>query len=153
MELPDLTGLSPSEAKSKLSDAGLKLGSQDEVSSNDVPRGEIVRQSPAAGKKVEKSSSVDVTVSSGPNQVPVPKVVGSSVANAQGILRKAGFSSTVQTVQSNSPAGTIVSTDPPAGTLQDPSKGVTIRQSLGPPSKTPPEPSTKPSSSTSKKDN
>jgi hypothetical protein len=152
VELPDLTGLSPSEAKSKLSDAGLKLGSQDEVSSNDVPKGEIVRQSPAAGKKVEKSSSVDFTVSSGPNQVPVPNVVGSSVANAQGILRKVGFSSTVQTVQSNSPAGTIVSTDPPAGTRQDPSKGVTIRQSSGP-SKTPPEPSTKPSSSTSKKDN
>jgi len=152
VELPDLTGLSPSEAKSKLTDAGLKLGSQDEVSSNDVPEGEIVRQSPAAGKKVEKSSSVDVTVSSGPNQVPVPNVVGSSVANAQGILRKAGFSSTVQTVQSNSPAGTIVSTDPPAATPRDPSKEVvTVRQSSGP-RKASPEPSTKPSSSASKKD-
>src|SRR5215217_709881 len=143
VELPDLTSLSPSEAKSKLTDAGLTLGSQDEVSNNDVPKGKIIRQSPPAGKKVEKSSSVDVTVSSGPKQVPVPNVAGSSVTNAQELLRKAGFSSTVQTVQSNSPPGTIVSTDPPAGTPRDPSNGViTIRQSSGP-RKASPEPSTK----------
>lgn len=142
VDLPDLTGLSSSEAKSKLADAGLTLGNQNEVPDNKVPKGKIVKQFPAAGKTVEKSSSVDVTVSSGPNPVPVPNVIGSSLANAQSTLRKVNFSYTVQTVQSNLPAGTVVSTNPPAGTLQDPSKGVVIRQSSGP-QKSTPKPSTK----------
>ena len=46
----------------------------------------------------------------------------------------AGFGYTVEFVQSNQPAGTVVSTEPPAGTQLDPnSRNVTISASEGEP--------------------
>jgi len=99
-----------------------------------VSKGQIVSQNPAAGSSVESGSSVDVTVSSGPKQMPVPNVVGSYINEAVQAVWNAGFGYTVETVQSNQPAGTVLSTDPPAGTLLDPySRNVVIRQSSGPP--------------------
>ncbi len=71
--------------------AGLKLGSQNEAPSNDVPKGEIVRQNPAAEVKVEQGSTVDVTFSSGPKQIAVPKVVGGNVEEAKQTLANAGL--------------------------------------------------------------
>ncbi len=47
-------------------------------------------------------------------------------------LRDSTLGYIVETVQNNASAGTVVSTDPPAGTLLDPSKKVTLKQSAGP---------------------
>jgi eukaryotic-like serine/threonine-protein kinase len=51
-----------------LQEAGLKLGNQTEAPSDQVPAGHIVEQRPAAGTQVEPGSTVDVVLSSGPNQ-------------------------------------------------------------------------------------
>jgi len=134
VKVPDLAGSTPDQARTTLERAGLKLGSQKETTSNQVSKGQIVSQNPAAGSSVESGSSVDVTVSSGPKQMPVPNVVGSYINEAVQAVWNAGFGYTVETVQSNQPAGTVLSTDPPAGTLLDPySRNVVIRQSSGPP--------------------
>jgi serine/threonine-protein kinase len=104
-----------------------------------VPAGQVVDQQPAAGTKVKSGSSVDVVVSSGPKQIPVPDVVGKNIEDAKQTIWNAGFGYTVETVQSDQPAGTVVSTDPVAGTLLAPSsKNVTISQSAGPPPPSPP---------------
>jgi eukaryotic-like serine/threonine-protein kinase len=53
----------------------------------------------------------------------------------------AGFGYTVEIVQSDEPAGTVVSTDPSGGTQLDPnSRRVAIRQSSGPPEPVAPSP-------------
>jgi serine/threonine-protein kinase len=44
-----------------------------EVPNDQVPAGHIVEQHPAAGMEVEPGSTVDVVVSSGPQQHPTPK--------------------------------------------------------------------------------
>lgn len=64
--VPDLTGLSPGEAESVLSDNGLELGTQSQSSSSSVAAGLIMEQDVRAGAEVSRGTSVGVTVSSGP---------------------------------------------------------------------------------------
>ena len=49
--VPDLTGLSLSEAEPALSKVGLKLGRQDEAPNNAVPAGAVVEQNPTGVKR------------------------------------------------------------------------------------------------------
>jgi serine/threonine-protein kinase len=145
IQVPDLYNLTPENAKQALEKAGLKLGSQKEEPSSGVASGAIVSQNPTAGSSAKSGSSVDITVSSGPKQIPVPNVVGSYLDAATQTIWNAGFAYTVETIQSNQPAGLVVSTDPPAGTQLDPnSRNVTIRQSAGPPPPAPPPPQAAP---------
>jgi beta-lactam-binding protein with PASTA domain len=146
VKVPSLYNLTPAVAKQTLEEAGLSLGHQTEAPSDQVPKSQIVDQQPATGTDVSPGSSVDVTVSSGPRQLSVPEVVGSNAEEAKQTIWDAGFGYVIETVQSNQPAGTVVSTDPSAGTLLDPySRNVTIRQSSGPPP--PPQPASKTSNS------
>ena len=143
VKIPDLYNLTLERAKEVLEGAGLSLGSQTEASNDRISAGHISDQRPTAGTEVELGSSVDITVSSGPKQTPVPNVVGRNVEEAKQTIWDAGFGYTVETVASNQAAGTVVSTDPEAGTLLDPySRTVIIRQSAGPPP--PPQPAPQP---------
>ena len=141
VKVPKLYNLTPDVARQVLETSKLSLGNQTEAPSDQVPKGQIVDQKPAADADAEPGSSVDIVVSSGPKQLPVPDVIGRNAEEAKQTVWNAGFGYIVQTVQSNQPAGTVVSTDPPAATLLDPSsKDVTIRQSSGPPPPPPPPP-------------
>src|SRR5215218_638131 len=125
--------------------ADLSLGRQTRESSSRVPVGQVVSQNPSAGSNARSGSSVDITVSSGPNQLPVPDVVGYSVSDAVAGIWNAGFGYTVETIESTESAGTVLSTDPAGGTLLDPySRTVTITQSSGPAAAPPPPPPSPP---------
>jgi len=73
-QVPELTGLDLRQAENALAEAGLNVGDQSEVPSNEVPQGGIVEQNPSAGTEVASASSIDVTASSGPEDIlgPVP---------------------------------------------------------------------------------
>src|ERR1700742_53390 len=58
---------------------------------NRRPAGIVVSESPAAGTKADKGSTVTLSVSSGPGKVSVPSVQGLSVAQATKVLKKAGL--------------------------------------------------------------
>ena len=73
VEAPAVVGLSRDEAQRRLDGAGLKLGSQEQASSDEVEAGAVIKQSPAAGTEVERGSVVDVTLSTGPPQEPAPQ--------------------------------------------------------------------------------
>ncbi|HEY0129451.1 MAG TPA: PASTA domain-containing protein, partial [Rubrobacteraceae bacterium] len=145
VEVPDLYNRTVEEARRALEAADLSLGRQTRETSSQVPAGQVISQNPTAGSNAESGSSVDVTVSSGTNQVRVPDVVGYSAFDAAETIWNAGFGYTVETVQSNQPAGTVLSTDPAGGTLLDPlSRSVTISQSSGPAAAPPPPPPSPP---------
>jgi eukaryotic-like serine/threonine-protein kinase len=147
VEVPDLSNRTVEEARRALEAADLSLGRQTRESSSRVPAGQVVSQNPSAGSNARSGSSVDITVSSGPNQLPVPDVVGYSVSDAVSAIWNAGFGYTVETIESTESAGTVLSTDPAGGTLLDPySRSVTITQSSGPAAAPPlPPPSPPPS--------
>ncbi|MBV9454981.1 MAG: Stk1 family PASTA domain-containing Ser/Thr kinase [Rubrobacter sp.] len=146
VQVPSLYNLTTAAAKQTLEGVSLSLGNQTEAPNDQVPKGQIVDQQPAAGTEVSPGSSIDITVSSGPRQLPIPDVVGRNAEEAKQTIWDAGFGYVVETVQSNQPAGTVVSTDPSGGTLLDPNlRSVTINQSSGPP---PPSPSSQPANKT-----
>jgi len=64
--VPDLVGLTFSEAEGELDQAGLLLGGVREVTSETVPEGVISSQDPQAGSTLEPGSYVYLTTSIGP---------------------------------------------------------------------------------------
>jgi serine/threonine-protein kinase len=64
--VPDLVGLTYSEAEAELDQAGLPLGGVREVTSETVPEGVISSQDPQAGSTLEPGSYVYLTTSIGP---------------------------------------------------------------------------------------
>ena len=70
--VPNLTGLSLSEAEPALSKVGLKLGRRDEAPSNTVPAGAVAKQDPAKGEEVQPGTAVNVVVSTAPKQQASP---------------------------------------------------------------------------------
>ena len=63
--VPNITGMSESEAKTLLETNGLILGNKAEQHSATVAKGIIIGQSTAAGSSVDSGSSVDYAVSNG----------------------------------------------------------------------------------------
>jgi tRNA A-37 threonylcarbamoyl transferase component Bud32 len=72
VEVPDVVGLSLSNAKVALGKGGLTVGFQREMPSNTAPEDVVVEQGHLAGEKVEPGTAVNLGVSSGPQQVVAP---------------------------------------------------------------------------------
>jgi tRNA A-37 threonylcarbamoyl transferase component Bud32 len=65
--VPDLVGLTYSEAEGELKQTGFLLGGVQEVSSETVPAGVIASQDPQAGSTLERGSYIYLTTSTGPS--------------------------------------------------------------------------------------
>jgi beta-lactam-binding protein with PASTA domain len=76
VEVPNLTGLTLSEASDRTQSKRLNLNLENSFYSTTVPAGRVLAQSPAPGTKVRKLWNVRVTESLGPQQVAIPNVVG-----------------------------------------------------------------------------
>ena len=70
--VPDVVGMSRVEATKRLDGAGLKPGSQDEAPNDKFAEGVVIEQDPEAGTEVERATTVDLVVSTGPTQEPTP---------------------------------------------------------------------------------
>ncbi|HET7479837.1 MAG TPA: Stk1 family PASTA domain-containing Ser/Thr kinase [Rubrobacteraceae bacterium] len=144
IKVPDIPyGATASEAQSLLESNGLVLGGQSSRHNGQIAKGGVIDQSPRPGAEVEPGSAVSITLSSGPKQIAVPDVVGQNVDVAKQAMVDAGLGYKSKEVQSNKPAGTVISTDPAAGTMLDPLTYVLITYSIGPPEQTT-KPSPKP---------
>lgn len=66
VEVPDVTGLTEDEAKDKLDEVGLKMKVAGKVETEEAEPGTVLRQDPAAGKKVDKNSTVEVRLAQAP---------------------------------------------------------------------------------------
>jgi len=66
-KVPDLTGLPYSEAENRLEEAGYLLGGVEEVTSQTVPAGVIMKQDPPPGTRLAPGSYVYLADSTGPS--------------------------------------------------------------------------------------
>jgi hypothetical protein len=64
--VPDVVGMSQSQAESAITSAGLTVGAITQSPSETVPQGQVISQNPAEGTSVEKGTAVSLVVSSGP---------------------------------------------------------------------------------------
>ena len=70
IEVPSLVGSALPEAEEEIGEAGLGLGTVDEISSYAVPAGTVAAQEPAVGVEVDPDAPVNVMVSNGPPGAP-----------------------------------------------------------------------------------
>ena len=87
---PSLVGLNSKAAAARATKEGLLMTVSDRRTVDD-PAGLIISQRPAPGEFLSEGDEIEVTVSSGPPKVLIPKVKGDLVAAAQSKLEAAGF--------------------------------------------------------------
>ncbi|MCZ7529124.1 MAG: PASTA domain-containing protein [Acidimicrobiia bacterium] len=107
----DLAGSGYDEAAAALEGIGLVPERADEFS-DDVPSGQVIGTTPAAGEPAERGSTVTVRVSKGPDLVPVPDVRGLGIDAATAALEAKGLAFDVDTT--NFTPGAPVVTQSPA---------------------------------------
>ena len=134
--VPQLVALtSVDAARIALEDAGLVLGTIKEKNSQQ-PAGYVLAQDPAEGTQLDAGVAVNITVSSG--LVKVPKVTGTSEAQARSDLAQIGFDVQIVELEDGSvPAGTVLAQSPQAGELLPRGSIVTITVATSPPVPTP----------------
>jgi beta-lactam-binding protein with PASTA domain len=93
--VPNVIGLSPSQAAANLAGSSLSVGSQNQNCSNSYPANEVTSSSPTAGTLVTRGSAVNLVISSGPCQVVVENVVGKSSSDATAALQGQGLTVSV----------------------------------------------------------
>ncbi len=114
--VPNLTGYTDTAAIGMLEDAGLDY-SREYESSDTVPEGTVIRQSPDSGTMVAANTKVTIVVSQGKKSVTVPDLRKKTEAQARQLLKDAGL--TAGTVSSEYddevPEGQVISQSELAG--------------------------------------
>jgi serine/threonine-protein kinase len=98
-------------------DLRAKTDAARDVYSDTVPAGAVVRTDPAGGRPADIGSTVVLIRSRGPVPVLVPTVAGKQVEDARNKLLVNGLAvgPPEQTFDPDQPAGTVLGTNPPAG--------------------------------------
>ena len=133
--VPNVIGKSRDDAVATLSDAGLQPKVFTVHSSR--PPNTVTGQDPAGGKKVTKGARVRINVSSGPQPVSVPYVVGISFDQASAQLQSAGFAVARKNVESDQPRNTVIDQNPTGSAA--PGATITLSVSKGPKQSTVPD--------------
>jgi serine/threonine-protein kinase len=128
--VPDLVGSNVADAVAALTQAHLKYKVFEINSPKDANT--VIATEPGSGAVVLWNTEVRINVSKGPRPVAVPSLVGQPFENATSALQGAGFAVKRQDVESSDPKGTVVGSDPPAGTAVAPGSIVTLSVSKGP---------------------
>jgi beta-lactam-binding protein with PASTA domain len=129
--VPDVIGRPEAEANSAITGAGLVIGVVTYESSDIVPDGIVMNQSPLGGSTVALGSPVDLVVSSGPPQVPY--VVDMPEGEANSAITTAGLTVGAVSYEYNDTvaAGTVISQNPAGGTAVPVGSPVDLVVSLG----------------------
>jgi beta-lactam-binding protein with PASTA domain len=131
--MPKVTGDAQAVALARLKKAGLHATVTQAF--NDQSPGTVIgaRSSVISlGAFALKGGTVALTVSKGPDVVPVPNAVGARVDQAEATLGTAGFGYKLAYQFDNSPTGTVLAQNPPALTPIAPRTAVALTVSKGP---------------------
>jgi len=132
-KIPDVSGLSQTDAEKKLHKAGISGIGVSTQHSDAVSSGDVIGTDPPAGSVVSRTSRVTLLVSSGVKLVSVPPLVGRSRASAVATLRAKGLVPSVTTTSSGTvPKDQVISQSPSAGSEVDPGSTVSLSVSAGP---------------------
>jgi len=107
----------------------------------EIPAGTVISQDPAAGSDLAPGAAITLVVSSGPQKVPVPPVVGLKEGEARNSITGVGLVATVQ--YQSLPSGDVndglvIAQTPSAGVDVDPGATVNLKvgKAVAPPSTT-----------------
>ncbi|WP_303325119.1 Stk1 family PASTA domain-containing Ser/Thr kinase [Actinomyces radicidentis] len=126
VSVPDVAGMSESEARSAIEGVGLTYVRGDDVESDTVAEGKAVSSEPGSGTAALLGTEVTVHFSAGSSTVTVPDVSGRSQDDAKKALEDAGLTVGNATTQDSTTVAKdkVISTDPASGTSV--SRGTTV---------------------------
>lgn len=133
--VPNLIGLTMQQAEKEAAKVGLRVvqGGASEMSTK-YEKGQIMRQDPEEGIKLENGATIKVWLSAGKKTAKVPNVVGMQQAEAVGALEDAGFSVDIRPeVSADKPAGEVLRQEPKGDNEAAVGSTITIFVSSGPP--------------------
>lgn len=131
--IPNVNGLSAEVALERLQADGF-IVTTTLVADDSIEPGNVVRTDPPGGTEVETGSVIEVFVSTGTEEFPVPPLIGQTLDNARGLISDAGM--TVGTIEERADAdfaqGTVIEQDPAAGVEVGTGTPVNLVISTGP---------------------
>lgn len=113
--VPEVVGETADEARRTLERSGLEY-TEAAALHHPRPAGSVVAQEPLGGQLTRPGAEVQVTLSLGPKQRPVPDVVGLSHRQAEIALAQGGYEADVTWVDAEADVGQVVGTRPEPGT-------------------------------------
>lgn len=133
--VPDVTGMSESQASTSLTSKGFTIGNTTYDYSDKVNPSDVISTSPGANTSVEKGSSIDLVVSKGSKPVEkatVPNLVGKSRENAEAALNERGLVlGDVSEIYDSNEAGIVINQSPSSGGSVEAGSTVSITVSKG----------------------
>ena len=133
VEVPSLQGLEEGRARERVLEAGLDLGSSEGLRHPELDSGTVVGQAPLPGQLARRGAPVRLMVSLGALRQPVPDVAALRGDRALRVLEASGFQVTVDSVEAEEPAGTVVAISPGVGTVLQVPGSIRLTLSKGPP--------------------
>jgi len=131
--VPDLLGQTVTDASGSLDELGLTVQVVDSFRHPTAPAGAIVGQGPLPGQLSLVGDTVRVTLSMGPEERPIPDVMRLRVDRAQTVLEATGFQVILDSIESDTARGRIVSMEPEAGMVTTIPQEIRLVFSTGPP--------------------
>lgn len=131
--IPSVLGQPYTSAEATLQAAGFRVRREGEQHHPTAMGGLVIWQDPPPDTRLEPGAVVKLTISTGPEGVPVPDVANLDLALARAVLQEAGLRITsVDSVASTSAPGTVLATRPGAGVVRQPGDSVALVVSRGP---------------------
>ena len=129
--VPDVVGSSSAVASQRLQNAGFEVNIET-VQSDTVPNDRVATQDPQPAEEAKEGSTVTIIVSSGPGQATVPGVLGKKEAEAERLMKEAGFETDVRRETSDTvDKGRVISTSPPENSQLEKGRTVVLVVSQG----------------------
>ncbi|MDQ3627545.1 MAG: Stk1 family PASTA domain-containing Ser/Thr kinase [Actinomycetota bacterium] len=132
-DVPQVTGLSLTEAKAAAADAGLSVTVAYERFDEAVAPDHVISSSPEAGGSVLEGGSIEVAVSLGKERSRVPDVVGLPLAEAEAEIRAANLTSAepIERFNGRYDAGVVMDIDVTSGRMVGPDVEIGLTVSKG----------------------
>ena len=127
VEVPDVRSLDREAAQGALRERDLEVTVSEEETDEEEP-GEVLRQDPAPGTRVDKGRTVTIVIAKAPSEVEVPDVVDSDVNDAVDALTQAGFTvrQRQESVDTPDEDGVVLTQDPGPGERREKGSRVSI---------------------------
>ena len=116
-EVPDVAGISLTQAQRILAEAGLTLGSITRIHSDVHAQETIIAQDPPAGSTATRGTRVTLLQSLGPREetIRMPDLLGRELVTAMNLLKELQLEARVSFERAASRAGHVVAQVPPPG--------------------------------------
>ena len=132
-DVPNVVGKGQDEASRTLADAGLALGAVTDAYSEDIPPGQVISQSVAAGTSLAHDSTVDVVLSKGREPRTVPSLTGKGASAAKSSIEALGLvASPTEAYSDTVPEGQVISQQTREGSTVYRGDSVSYTVSKGP---------------------